>query len=373
MQRSIAVIAFVIGCSSAATPPKIEAGAGIKIDEGTQTVSVDSSKVPMLPDCAQGQIVQRGAGGQWSCAATAPNSDKLGSKAADEYALKSGTVANADGLGGKAAAEYALVDGTVANASALDGHLASEFLGASAAAVDSARLGGHLPADFLLAKAAASDSARLGGHLPADFLGAGAKAVDSARLEGHAAAEFLAVSARAADSSKLAGLTPDRFVLQDPATHKIDLQGDIQAHDNRLVVSNTICLVSDKTGCLASVAANTSVEGLFCGATAATFPNLDGVVESNGSKASGYRAAKLVCEKVAGCSARAHMCTSSELIRSESLRVSGIPSLAWYANGESDCSRWTNNTPTASGSAWIVNGGAGRMPCATALSIACCD
>ena len=373
MQRLIAVIAFVIGCSSAATPPKIEAGAGIKIDEGTQTVSVDSSKVPMLPDCAQGQIVQRGAGGQWSCAPTAPNADKLGSKAADEYALKSGTVANADGLGGKAASEYALVGGTVANASALDGHLASDFLGVNAAAADSARLGGHLPADFLLAKAAASDSARLGGHLPADFLAVNGKAVDSTRLEGHAAAEFLGVNARAADTAKLAGLTPDRFVLQDPATHKIDLQGDIQAHDNRLVVSNTICLVSDRTGCLSSVAANTSVEGLYCGATSPLLGNLDTVFESNGSRASGYRAAKLVCEKVTGCSARAHMCTSSELIRSDSLRVTGIPGLAWYANGEQDCARWSNNLPTRVGSVWIVNGGAGSLPCAVPQPIACCD
>jgi hypothetical protein len=396
MKRLIALLAFAIGCSNGAAPPKLAAGAGIKIDEDTQTVSVDDAKVPMLPNCGPQQIVQRSAaGGQWTCVSAAPNADKLGTKPAEDYALKSGTVANAEQLGGKPAEEYALVGGTVANAAALEGHAAADFLGATAVAVDSAKLGGHLPADFLAAtgkavdsakleghpaadflnvKATAADSARLGGHLPADFLAATGKAADSSKLEGHPAADFLGAKATAADSAKVGGTTPDHFVLQDPASHVIDLQGDIHAGDHRVVVTNDICLSSDRTGCTKKVVASTSLEGVFCGASATTTGQIDGLTEPESIvKVSGYRATKLVCEKVPGCSARAHMCSNSELIRSESLRIGGVPAITWYANGERDCSRWTSSSPLLLATAWIVNGGVGSMTCSTALPIACCD
>ena len=331
MKRLTALLALAIGCSNAAAPPKLAAGAGIKIDEGTQTVSVDAAKVPMLPDCGPQQIVQRAAGGQWVCASSAPNADKLGAKPADDYALKSGTVANAEQLGGKPAGDYALLGSTVANASALEGHGAADFLGAGATAANSARLGGHLPTDFL------------------------------------------AANGKAVDSAKVGGIAPERLVLQDPTTHQIDLQGDIEAGDGRMVVSNEFCLVSDPREriCLKKGVASTSLEGLFCGATSTTSGNFDGVTEPETTvKVTGYRAAKLLCEKATGCSARAHMCTAPELARSESLRVTIVAS-AWYANGVQDCARWS--TSTGQGAVWNAYKGSGETLCTSPLAIACCE
>jgi hypothetical protein len=373
MKRLIGLLALAIGCSNAAAPPKLAAGAGIKIDEGTQTVSVDAAKVPMLPDCGPQQIVQRAAGGQWVCASSAPNADKLGAKPADDYALKSGTVANAEQLGGKPAAGYALLGSTVANASALEGHGAADFLGASATAANSARLGGFLPVDFLAANGKAADSAKLDGHSASEFLGAKATAADSAKLGGRLPADFLAANGKAVDSAKVGGIAPERLVLQDPTTHQIDLQGDIEAGDGRMVVSNEFCLVSDPRDriCLRKGVANTSLDGLFCGATSTTSGNFDGVTEPETTlKVTGYRAAKLLCEKATGCSARAHMCTASELARSESLRVTIVAS-AWYANGVQDCARWS--TSTGQGAVWNAYKGSGETLCTSPLAIACCE
>jgi hypothetical protein len=402
MKRLIALLALAIGCSNAAAPPPVVAGAGISVDGATQTVSVDPKKVPMLPDCKAQQLVERGSGDSWVCASSAPDADKLGSKAATEYALKSGTVANADQLGGRDASEYALSSGTVANSSTLEGHPAADFLGVNAAAVDSARLGGKLPTDFLAATGKAADSAKLGGKLPGDFLAVDGKAADSAKLGGKLPTEFLGATAKAADSallggkkptdflgvndkapdsSKLAGLTADNFVLQDPKTHVIDLQGDIDAGDasaapgHRIVLSNKVCLVSERTGCtkFAPLPTSSSVEGVFCGASATTTGNLDQITEPDTTvKAVGYRAAKLVCERVPSCGPRAHMCTSQELIRSETLGVAGAPGQLWFASGDADCKRWSLEDATP-GAVWIFNRGVTQTGCSAKLSIACCQ
>jgi len=349
MNRLIPLFALAVGCSNAAAPPSLEPGAGITIDDATHTVSVDPAKVPMLPNCDSQQLVQRGANGQWVCASSAPNADKLGSKAAAEYALKSDTAANAAKLGGKDASEYALASGTVANASALEGHAAADFLGVNAVAADSAKLEGH--------------SAK-------EFLAADGKAVNSARLDGHPASDFLGATGTATDSSKLAGLTPDHYVLQDPKTHVIDLEGDIRAGDNRVVVSNEFCL-ADRTGeCAKKAVAQTSLEGVFCGATAATPGVLEVSEPGTTVRAPGYRAAKLLCEKADGCSVRAHMCTAAELARSEALRMTIVAS-GWYANGEQDCGRWS--IKDASGAVWNAYNGSVSASCGTSRSIACCD
>jgi hypothetical protein len=107
-------------------PPAVNAGAGIKIDPATETISVDPSVVPMSANCAAGQIVQRTADG-WSCVGTAPNSAKLNGHADTDFLLVSGTAANSTQLGGQPASFYLPATGTAANAAQLGGVVPAKY------------------------------------------------------------------------------------------------------------------------------------------------------------------------------------------------------------------------------------------------------
>lgn len=71
----------------------------------------------------------------------------------------------------------------------------------------------------------------------------------------------------------------------------------------------------------------TSVDGKYCGATAAT----TGAITAQGGTLFGYRAAKRLCEQT--CSAAtAHMCTGLEAIQSHELGIA-LPNLGWVKAG----------------------------------------
>jgi hypothetical protein len=215
-------LACATACSGGSTTSHsdpLTAGPGIRIDPATQAIGVDESKVPMMPSCAAGQIVRRGATG-WECGASAPDSAQLG---------------------GKPAAAYLTTDATASNASNLEGHPASFFLGATAQAADSLKLGGADAASYLKTTGVAADSAKLGGaaasayQRAADpaatalnalklngkadtaFLAATGQAVDSARLGGVDAASYLKTTGLAADAAKLGGAPAASFTRSDVA------------------------------------------------------------------------------------------------------------------------------------------------------------
>jgi hypothetical protein len=132
MRKVIVVILVVAaGCSSSTEAPRLGAGVGIQVDDGNNSVSIDSSKVPVLPSCGLGQLVQQDStAGSWICVAAAPDAARLGGLAPSSYAAATQGVANdAAKLAGRPASSYALAtDGVADDASRLAGHLAGSYL-----------------------------------------------------------------------------------------------------------------------------------------------------------------------------------------------------------------------------------------------------
>jgi len=136
--------------------------------------------------------------------------------------------------------------------------------------------------------------------------------------------------------------------------------------------------------------------GTVCGFSIATNGNLQ-----DPSGATGYRAAKLICEAVTACgsSSLAHMCSSEEFTRS--LQVGAVPASnshgAWVSNpsgvtalydtgqpvyDSSDCFGWTSGTAIFSGMAFWDYGNTGaanwkpyygsNVSCDKEYYVACC-
>ncbi len=109
--------------------------------------------------------------------------------------------------------------------------------------------------------------------------------------------------------------------------------------------------------------------GLFCGTTASKYDGNLG----------GYTGARSLCQTACG-SAKAHMCTNDEVVRSLQL---GISIDGWYSTGVSvvipgttliihdECFGWTSNQSALQGP---HSGGSmvGYTPCNIALNVACC-
>jgi len=68
--RSLLPLVVLVGCVSQGGKdvPPVKAGSGVAVDQGSQTVSVDSTQVPLVPVCGAGQYVRRTAAGSWECA-----------------------------------------------------------------------------------------------------------------------------------------------------------------------------------------------------------------------------------------------------------------------------------------------------------------
>ena len=67
--RSLFAAVLLAGCISQGGKevPPVKAGDGVSVDAATQTVTVDSTKVPVVPSCGDGLFVRRTAAG-WECA-----------------------------------------------------------------------------------------------------------------------------------------------------------------------------------------------------------------------------------------------------------------------------------------------------------------
>lgn len=130
--------------------------------------------------------------------------------------------------------------------------------------------------------------------------------------------------------------------------------------------------------------------GTFCGASSATTGTF---ADPTGSGANGYRAAKLICEGVAGCGPTAHMCDGYEIAHSAELgRLAGVPANSYWvkspiytaigAANNRDCVGWRSSTVDEYGGAWgiNVNGGPtlalliqpGQNKCDVPVPVACC-
>lgn len=121
----------------------------------------------------------------------------------------------------------------------------------------------------------------------------------------------------------------------------------------------------------------TTVFGLYCGITAATTGSFSDAV----SGATGYRAAKVLCEN-ACASPGAHMCSSHEAALSAQVGALVAPG-GWIASANaanpsmSDCQGWTAGTSTGwGGTVMQVDAGGNATPvmnpCVSSFPIVCC-
>jgi hypothetical protein len=127
----VAILVVAAGCSDSAQAPRVGAGVGIQVNDGNNSVSIDSSKVPVLPSCGLGQLVQQDStAGSWICVAAAPDAVRLGGLKPSSYAAATEGVANdAAKLGGRPASSYAAAtDGVADDTSRLAGRLAGSYL-----------------------------------------------------------------------------------------------------------------------------------------------------------------------------------------------------------------------------------------------------
>jgi hypothetical protein len=227
------------------------------------------------------------------------------------------------------------------------------------AAPDSQQLGGQPAASYALRTDTAPDSAKLGGLPPASYASATAGVANNA--------------------AALGGLAPTNFVHQDPATGRVQLAGDVPLNAFRTTVSKTICYGAFFVGkCLGtSVLATTSVEGVYCGATAATTGDFSATEPNTTVAASSYRAAAILCQAVSSCSPNAHMCSSQEITRSRTLGTGTAD--GWYSTGAvssgtvpiDDCQNWTTNVSTDGGPS-VNSSLASYGTCNLSKPILCC-
>ena len=118
-----------------------------------------------------------------------------------------------------------------------------------------------------------------------------------------------------------------------------------------------------------------SLNAVFCGATTATAGDF-------GDNANGpFRTAKASCEALASCGSPAHMCTMSELIRTDSLG-SAVPN-GWIADGPAQgvgtetvdisCDGFRSASLSDSGTIWdSTNHRFAPQVCAGGMPILCC-
>ncbi len=190
-------------------------------------------------------------------------------------------------------------------------------------------------------------------------------------VDGKHAADLLGATAQAADSAKLGGQEAAAYLSLD-ATGNYLATGDLALGSHRAYISYRpqLCIVGRVCG------GTISVSGKYCGQTAAVNGAL--TWSGGGLTASGYMAAKKLCEGVTACATPdnlAHMCSGEEVARSMQIG-SGFSGPAWYAPGISaDCSGWTVGANTDSGwAATPFNAGPNftTRTCDTLLPIACC-
>ena len=110
--------------------------------------------------------------------------------------------------------------------------------------------------------------------------------------------------------------------------------------------------------------------GLYCGATASSY---------NGN-IGGYTVAKSLCVTACG-NANAHMCTAHELSLSLQQGIAAPGAGQWYSGyvqswdgiqSTYDCSGWTSNSSSYSGSAEGGTGNPWSGSCNTVIKISCC-
>ncbi|HUJ25409.1 MAG TPA: hypothetical protein VLW85_05290 [Myxococcales bacterium] len=134
--RALALIALSLGCISKGTEiPPVHAGAGVTVDAKTQTVSIDPAVVPVLPSCAEGEVVVRGADAGWDCTSAIANADMVDGMHASSFMAAGAVAADSSKLGGVPAANYARStagDGVADDAKTLGGALPAAFATASA-------------------------------------------------------------------------------------------------------------------------------------------------------------------------------------------------------------------------------------------------
>ena len=331
MRKSALLLLATLGCVSKGTDiPPLVAGNGMKVDSATNTVSVDTGQVPLLPsNCTSGQIVTRG-NDAWICADAATNAINAINATNATNATNALNATNATN------AVNATHAATATDADTLDSMHAADMLASASAS-------------FLGITAQAADAARLGGFPPGHFAtaSAGDGVADNANaLGGKAASQYLSLNA-AGDYAP---------------------QGDIALSSSRhasIYYRPLRCSIGYVCG------GTISVSGRFCGLAAPVTGAL--TWNSGGVSASGYMAGKKICEGVSGCASAdnlAHMCDAQEIARS--LQIGdGFSGPAWYAPGiANDCNGWTDGTSSSYGTIWTPPYGA--SPCSASLPIACC-
>jgi hypothetical protein len=128
-----------------------------------------------------------------------------------------------------------------------------------------------------------------------------------------------------------------------------------------------------------STGQQTTLFGQPCGRTSPT----TGAVNDGAGKV-GYQGARSLCQKVAGCTANAHMCTTLEVVAYMSTGGDPGGTYAWIASGSDginpsmqridDCFGFTSAAATVGGQ---QSSSSGNFPnaggCNTAAQILCCD
>ena len=215
-------------------------------------------------------------------------------------------------------------------------------------------------------------------------------ATDSAKLNGLTADNYAAATNGVANVAMalVGGVTPSELVQRNAA-------GDIPLGSSRATMSNSFCaglpIIIGPIApnailqfCLAGqtlVTTTTSSSGVYCGATPAANPAFaDTEPGAPAAGTTGYRAAKIKCERVTSCGTTAHMCRADEVLRSREVGIN-VPQ-GWYstgmqtAGGVNDCLGWTDAPAAAAntGALWI--GRPSFVGCASgstnAYPILCC-
>jgi hypothetical protein len=124
-----------------------------------------------------------------------------------------------------------------------------------------------------------------------------------------------------------------------------------------------------------SKGATYSLDAVFCGASPGLF---------NGKEVGSYQGAKKKCEETCGGSPTAHLCTTQEVMRSESVGVPITATVGWINNGIeinpgnstiyiNDCLRWSSEANTSGGFGWTANTGPTSIRCNESAQLICCD
>ena len=322
---ALMVSACSVSAGNGLPPVSATSGDGV-IVSANQTISIDPSVVPLVSGCLSGQIVGRTDAG-WAC----------------ENAPSSGGATGSTGATGAAGTQG------IAGATGATGPIGATGVGIAGAT------------------GAAGAAGPTGATGATGSIGPTGPSATTAQVANYA---LDAVTAQ--NSLALNGI---------PASSYLTTDGGVLAVPGISVGTGPVLMTYTPSDGGPSV--QYTVNGVYCGATGTT----TGAIADSTTGNTGYRAAKLLCERVASCGPAAHMCSLEEVARS--FQVGAIASGAldntsgdlWISGGYfgDDCVSFTNASGTYSGaiisrSDNLSSGGAMVYePCDGNYNIACCQ